>query len=97
VKAGWIDDRGQQTPARPAKRPPTPVLVKISTGIGGTTAATAVFSSRSVFHGENLLRAGAYMRAGSVGPAATPSRQSATLGPQQSTTNIDRRIESPAI
>jgi hypothetical protein len=65
--------------------------VKISTGIGGTTAATAVFSSRSVFHGENLLRAG------SVGPAATPSRQSATLGPQQSTTNIDRRIESPAI
>ena len=84
AEAGRIDDRGQQAPTSPAKRPTKPVLVKISTGIGGATAATAIFSSQSIFHIETSYgRAGAYMRAGSVGSAATPSRQSATLGPQR--------------
>lgn len=67
AEAGRIDDRGQQAPTSPAKRPTKPVLVKISTGIGGATAATAIFSSQSIFHIENLSRACGRVYAGGIG------------------------------
>ena len=67
AEAGRLDDRGDQPPATPAKRPTKPVLVKISTGIGGATAAPAIFSSQSIFHIENLLRAGGRVHAGGFG------------------------------
>jgi hypothetical protein len=67
AEAGRLDDRGDQPPATPAKRPTKPVLVKISTGIGGATAATAIFSSQSIFHIENLSRACGRVYAGGIG------------------------------
>jgi hypothetical protein len=67
AEAGRFDDRGDQPPATPAKRPTAFVLVKISTGIGGATTAPAIFSSQSIFHIKNLSRAGGRVHAGGSG------------------------------